>query len=214
MSAPAPEAGRARVLVAVPMRLEAWLVRAGAPGLELRRTGIGRSRSRAAAGELRERLGETGTLVVLGFGGGLEPEGHPGEAIVAQELIGPEGERRGAAAAPELLAALRAVGVAARAGAICSVARPAVGAARERLRERGAVAVDMESLWLAGEEGGECAVVRVLSDVPAAGAPRPDRALAGFVRACGALRLAARGVADWALEGFPSDAVVRAGRSG
>jgi 4-hydroxy-3-methylbut-2-en-1-yl diphosphate reductase len=188
----AGEALPGSLVVAAPMRLEQWLIRSGARALEVRQTGIGPRRSRASAAELRERIGEDGALLVMGFAGGLAPEGRPGEVVVAQELRGPGGERVECALAGEVMGRLTRAGIVARQGVVCSATRPVLGAGRRRLHEQGAIAVDMESLWLASElPGVRCAVVRVLSDVPAGGLPQPWRGAAGFGRACAALRRAA-----------------------
>ena len=70
--------------------------------------------------------------------------------------------------ADQLAGALERRGLDVRHGPIASVARLAMGDARVRLRERGAIAVDMESVWLAPGAGARpFAVVRVISDTPA-----------------------------------------------
>jgi len=68
-------------------------------------------------------------------------------------------------------------------GPLVSVQAPALGASRRRLDELGALAVDMESAWLAGAAGGRAlAVVRVILDTPERGLNRPVATLAGFRR--------------------------------
>ena len=95
--------------------------------------------------------------------------------VVADAVQGPDGARggvRGRASAGAGAGASRADG-ASRDGR-ASVARIAMGDARVRLRESGAVAVDMESVWLAPGAGERpFAVVRVISDTPARELTRP-----------------------------------------
>jgi 4-hydroxy-3-methylbut-2-enyl diphosphate reductase len=193
-----PSGDGRRVVVAAPMRLEAWLIRAGARGVALHRTGIGPRRGRAAGRALHALLGPDDLVLVLGFGGGLQRGARPGEAVVAAELRGPRGEGLRCAAAQPLVRELEAAGIAVRAGVVCSAERPVLGAARARLAASGALAVDMESYWLACElKGSQWAVVRVLSDAPRDGRPRPWRAAVGFARACATLRAAAGALATW-----------------
>lgn len=178
------------LLIAVPMSLEAWLVSSGAPGARVLRTGIGPRRARASVGSLREQA--LGALLVMGFAGGLDPDGHPGEVVVADELYGPRGVRIRCPRAQALAQVLLDAGVPARHGPIVSVPRPAISAARERLRASGAIAADMESVWLAGAAGQRpFGVVRVLLDTPAHELWRPWLTLHGFVRAAASLRASA-----------------------
>lgn len=184
------------LLVAAPMRFEASLISKAAPGLAVRRTGIGPRRSRRAAVYLQSSA--PSMLVVMGFAGGLEQDSGAGEVVVAQELRGPRGERVRCAGAALLEAALLESGVDVRRGVIACVRRPALGRARARLREEGAIAADMESLWLAqGALGDAFGVVRVIADGPGGAIWRPARGLARFRDARAGLTAAASALGRW-----------------
>ncbi len=194
------------LLVATPLRLEALVIRSGAPRARVRTTGMGSRRARAAVPALLDRPGAA--LVVMGFGGGLDEHSEVGDVVVADALWGPDGERvtcPGAEALAEVLvSSLERHGLRVRRGAIVSVARPAIGEERRRLRESGAIAVDMESVWLAPGAGDRpFAVVRVIADTPTRelkrrlpGAP-PLPALGDGLRATAALRRAAGALHEW-----------------
>ena len=86
-----------------------------------------------------------------------------------------------------------------RRGVIASVERIAMGDARTRLRERGAAAVDMESVWLAPAAAQRpFAVLRIISDTPARELTRPLATAAGVALASALLRRAARCLPAWA----------------
>lgn len=185
----------AGLLVAAPMAYEARLISAAAPGLDVRRTGVGRRRACASAEEIASGS-PVRLLVVMGFAGGLEPDACAGAVVIADELRGREGERVACGAAGMLAAALEGEGVAVRRGAVASVTRPALGRGRTRLHdELGAIAADMESLWLAQAVSADAlAVVRVVSDAPRAGVWRPLRGAEGLLAARASLRRAAAAV--------------------
>lgn len=193
-----------RLLIAAPMRLEALLVRSGAAGARVYRTGMGPRRARAAAGTLLREPGDA--LVVLGFCGGLDEQSEPGEVVVAEEVRaaedeGHDSESVACTGAQELADALLGRGLQARTGTVVCVSRLALGARRAQLAERGAIAVDMESVWLAQGAGGRpFGVVRVTLDSPSHELLRPQMPAAA-VRAAGALRRAAGALHEWA----PSD---------
>jgi 4-hydroxy-3-methylbut-2-enyl diphosphate reductase len=196
------------VLVTAPLRLEALAIRAGARGLRIHKTGMGPERSRAAVPLLRGD--PAAALVVMGVCGGLDERCEPGDVVIAEELLDgeldhdgegrPDGGHRAAgetlgmerlacpSAAP-LAAALEARGVKVRCGAVVSVGRIARGETRVRLRERGAIVVDMESAWLAPGAGDRpFAVIRVVADTPSREVTRPLLTLAGAARAALSLR--------------------------
>jgi 4-hydroxy-3-methylbut-2-enyl diphosphate reductase len=181
-------------LVAAPMTLEALLIRSAARGARVRRTGMGPRRSRSAAVALREQPGEA--LLVLGFCGGLDERSRPGEVVVASEVLtaadeGQGQERVACSGVERLERALAAAGLPVRSGPVVCVSRLALGERRAQLHAGGAIAVDMESVWLAhGAAGRPFAVVRVVLDSPNHELLRP-RAAAGAVRAARALRRAA-----------------------
>ena len=192
------------LLIAAPMRLEAMLVRSGARRARVYRTGMGPRRARTAAGALAREPGDA--LLVLGFCGGLDEHSVPGEVVVAEEVRAAEDEGHDeqsvtCAGARELTEALVARGLRARTGTVVCVSRLALGERRAKLAERGAIAVDMESVWLARGAGGRpFGVVRVTLDSPSHELFRPQ-APAAAVRAAGALRRAAGALGEWAPSG-------------
>ncbi len=96
----------------------------------------------------------------------MDPELQPGDVIVASELQG--GKATYKLTNPEALVdAIRALGTAAQLGPIRSEDHIVRGAEREQLRASGAIAVDMESRWLAEAAGDRpFAVLRVVIDTP------------------------------------------------
>jgi 4-hydroxy-3-methylbut-2-enyl diphosphate reductase len=180
------------VLVAAPMRVEEGLIRSAAKGrARVRKTGMGRARSQAAA-RLLARVDGDG-LLVLGFCGGLDAESVPGEVVIAEGVCAASDEQDApagvACADARLLAdAVAAAGMEVRTGTIVSVSKIALGERRAQLHAEGAIAVDMESVWLAaGAAGRPFAVVRVVLDSPSHELLRPGAAL-GAMRASRALR--------------------------
>ena len=190
-----------RVVIAAPLRLEAAIVSSAARGAVVRKTGMGPERAIAAAGGLAREA--PGALLVLGFCGGLDAGSAPGEVIVAEEGYAAEDEGHASArvscdCASELLRRVAGRGLKVRSGKIVCVSRLALGERRAELRAGGAIAVDMESVWLApgaGERpfGG----VRVVLDSPEHELLRPQAA-AGAIRAARALRKVAGALHDWA----------------
>jgi len=181
------------MLIAAPMSLEALLIRSAAGGTRVRRTGMGPHRARAAARALRDEPGEA--LLVLGFCGGLDDQSRPGDVVVASEVLaavdeGHRPDRVACAGVGELVGALTRAGLRVRSGPIVCVSRLALGERRAQLRAGGALAVDMESVWLAaGAAGRPFGVVRVVLDSPSHELLRPQAPL-GVVRAARALRQA------------------------
>jgi 4-hydroxy-3-methylbut-2-enyl diphosphate reductase len=190
------------LLVAAPMRLEAALIGSAARGAQLRTTGMGRQRSRAAACALMKQPGEG--LLVLGFCGGLDEESRPGDVVVADEVSAADDEDDDAEPIPcdgagELAAAVAGRGLRVRRGAIVSVARLALGERRAQLHARGAIAVDMESAWLAaGARGRPFGVVRVVLDSPSHELFRPRLIVSGPRAALALRRVASAAVRGWA----------------
>jgi 4-hydroxy-3-methylbut-2-enyl diphosphate reductase len=188
-------------LVAAPMTLEALLIRSAARGARVHRTGMGPRRASAAACALREEPGEA--LLVLGFCGGLDERARPGEVVVASEVLTAADEDHGqepvaCSGVERLERALAAAGLSVRSGPVVCVSRLALGERRAQLRAGGAIAVDMESVWLAsGAAGRPFAVVRVVLDSPSHELLRPGAA-ASAVRAARAMRrVAAAALHEW-----------------
>jgi 4-hydroxy-3-methylbut-2-enyl diphosphate reductase len=178
------------VLVAAPLRLEALAIRAGARGLRIHKSGMGRAHSHAAVPTLQSD--PAAALVVMGVCGGLDEQCEPGDVVIADELLDGErfdDERLACPSAQPLAEAFERHGVAVRRGAVVSVARIAHGEKRVELRDRGAVVVDMESAWLAPGAGGRpFAVIRIVADTPSREVTRPLLTLAGAARAALSLR--------------------------
>jgi 4-hydroxy-3-methylbut-2-enyl diphosphate reductase len=182
------------VLVLAPLRIEA---RALAPGLTdgatLRRTGMGPRRARAAVAAAART--DADAVAVAGFCGALDPALRPGNLVVATELRGPAGTIE-CPTAPLVAGALRRRGLTVHEGPLAGTARLVRGAARARLRATGAIAVDMESAWLASAAAGRpLAVVRAVLDTPSRELLNPFALAGGTARAFRSLRAAA-GVLD------------------
>jgi 4-hydroxy-3-methylbut-2-enyl diphosphate reductase len=187
------------LLVAAPMRIESMLVSSAARGALVHKTGMGPKRSKAAAGRLAGQ--RRGAMLVLGFCGGLDDSSVPGEVIVAEEVYaasdeGHEDQRVRCAMTGELLQRLTGKRLKVRTGNVVCVSRLALGERRAQLHAGGAIAVDMESVWLAGAAGERpFAVVRVVLDSPKHELMRPQ-AIGGALRAARALRRVAGALAD------------------
>jgi 4-hydroxy-3-methylbut-2-enyl diphosphate reductase len=187
------------VLVAAPLRLEAALISSGARGAFVRKTGMGPDRAKAAAGELVAQAGAA--MLVLGFCGGLDAGSVPGEVIVPEEVYAAEDEghpeqRVRCDLAADLLGRLTGQGMKVRTGKLVCVSRLALGERRAELHAGGAIAVDMESVWLAdGAAGRPFGVVRVVLDSPEHELMRPQAAV-GALRAAWALRRVAGALHD------------------
>jgi 4-hydroxy-3-methylbut-2-enyl diphosphate reductase len=192
------------LLVAAPLRVEAALISSGARGARVRKTGMGPDRSKAAVGDLAAHAG--GVMLVLGFCGGLDATSVPGEVIVAEEVYaatdeGHTEERVRCEMTAELLQRLTGRGLKVRKGNVVCVSRLALGERRAELLAGGAIAVDMESVWLAaGASGRPFAVVRVVLDSPSHELMRPQAAI-GALRAAWTLRRVAGALHDLAPAG-------------
>ncbi len=189
------------LLVAAPLSVEVALIRSAVRDARVRKTGMGPERAMRAAETLARAPGRA--LLVLGFCGGLDAESEPGEVIVAEAVRATSDERH---PVPErvvctdvesLTAALRDRGMTVRSGEIVCVSKLALGERRAQLLAGGALAVDMESVWLAaGAAGRPFAVVRVVLDSPSHELLRPQ-AVGGALRAAQALRRAATALRAW-----------------
>jgi 4-hydroxy-3-methylbut-2-enyl diphosphate reductase len=192
------------LVLAVPLRIEAALIASAARGARIHRTGMGPGRSRASAGRL---LGEGATpLVVVGFCGGLDAESVPGEVIIPEHVYAARDEQHEDAPvrcdlAAQLVTRLAGRGLKLRSGPIVCVSKLAVGERRAQLLRAGAIAVDMESVWLApAAEDGSFGVVRVVLDSPSHELFQV-RSVGGALRAARALRSVAGALHDWAPAG-------------
>ncbi len=131
---------------------------------------------------------------VPAVGGGLLP----GDVVVATEVRGPDGVT--VCDSEPLVSALHALGIErVHVGPLISADHVVRGAERTALAGTGALAVDMESAWLAPAAAGRpFAVLRVALDTPAREIHRPLSSLCGGIVAWRALRRAAPALAHWA----------------
>ncbi len=192
------------LLVAAPMRVEAALISSASRGSLVQKTGMGPKRARLAAKGLGVQTARA--MLVLGFCGGLDESSVPGEVIVAEEVYAAADENHAEEPivcdlATPLLGRLTGLGMKVRTGRVVCVSKLALGERRTELHDDGAIAVDMESVWLAaGARGRPFGVVRVVLDSPSHELMRP-RAVGGALRAALALRKVAAALHEWA----PSD---------
>jgi 4-hydroxy-3-methylbut-2-enyl diphosphate reductase len=136
--------GRATFVAA--MRLEALAI-----GGKVLRTGMGHVRAHAAAQRLAAAIEPGAAVVLAGISGGLDPALSPGEIVVATSVRDPDGEELDLAAVDATTVAthLRAAGRSVHLGPIVSSKTLVHGERRAELARSGALAVDMESAWVA-----------------------------------------------------------------
>ncbi|HMD51391.1 MAG TPA: hypothetical protein VKG62_01655 [Solirubrobacteraceae bacterium] len=188
------------MVMAAPLRLEAVLIASAGRGASVRKTGMGPARAKASAGELEREAGQA--LLVVGFCGGLDGESVPGEVIIPTEVYtaadeGHPEERVSCDLAGDLVTRLAGRGLKLRSGSIVCVSHIVTGERRAELHAGGAIAVDMESVWLAAGAGGRpFGVVRVVLDSPSHELMRPQAAI-GALRAARALRRVAGALHEW-----------------
>jgi 4-hydroxy-3-methylbut-2-enyl diphosphate reductase len=188
------------LLVAAPLRVEAVLISSATRGALIRKTGMGPAKAKAAAGELTVQPG--GALLVVGFCGGLDESSVPGEVIVAEHVYaavdeGHEEQRIECDLAGKLVGRLTGLGMKVRTGPLVCVSKLALGERRAELHAAGAIAVDMESVWLAaGARDRPFGVVRVVLDSPTHELMRVQ-AVGGALRAAMALRKVAGALDGW-----------------
>jgi 4-hydroxy-3-methylbut-2-enyl diphosphate reductase len=192
------------LLVAAPLRIEAVLISSAARSAVVRKTGMGPERAKAAAGELAAHAAGR-AMLVLGFCGGLDATSVPGEVIVAEDVYAASDEGHAEARVrcdltDQLVQQLTGLGMKVRTGHVVCVSKLALGERRAQLHAGGAIAVDMESVWLAAGTGSRpFGVVRVVLDSPEHELMRLGAA-AGALRAALALRRVAGALHDWTPE--------------
>jgi 4-hydroxy-3-methylbut-2-enyl diphosphate reductase len=184
------------LLVLAPMALEARAIRAGAPWSRVERIGMGPRRARAAARLTHQPAGAS--ALIAGVCGALDPRLAPGDVVLASELrtdaktlLCPD---------PTILAGvLRRGGLRVHIGPIVSSTGLVFGERRRELALAGALAVDMESAWLADHSGAQpLTTLRVVLDTPRYEFHRPARAAIAARRAFRALREASSLLEGWA----------------
>ena len=200
------------LLVLTPLSIEARAVRSGLPRARIVQGGMGPAKSARAAASVE--LGPSRAVAIAGFCGALDPSLRPGDVVVATEVRGPGGSRP-LPSSSMLLAALAALGIPARSGPIVSVDHLVSGNERLALADTGALAVDMESAWLApASDGRPLAVLRTVVD--AAGhdlRTHPLATAAGGVKAYRALARAAPALETWAAAAGPRRVLLAGPRS-
>ncbi|MGH3447324.1 MAG: 4-hydroxy-3-methylbut-2-enyl diphosphate reductase [Nocardioidaceae bacterium] len=155
------------VVFCTPLRMEAKALRSGlspAGARSVVTTGAGRQHAHKAAAD--PRLQNASATAVVGIAGALDPRLQPGDVVVADELRDNAGV---CSATPHptarmVAAQLRRDGLRVWVGPVLSSDHMVTGAEREVLASSGALAVDMESAWLA-PSGRPGVVVRVAADV-------------------------------------------------
>jgi 4-hydroxy-3-methylbut-2-en-1-yl diphosphate reductase len=156
------------LVLLAPLRIEARALRGGASDSAVLAIGAGRRRSEAARTRVAKVLADHRAAAVAGFCGAVDPDLRPGELVVASTVIDPGGRRRDLPGAAMLAGELGRAGLRAVCGPVHSIERLVRGRGREALRANGAVAADMESVWLidAVPDGIPRAVVRAVVDAP------------------------------------------------
>ena len=199
------------VVVLTPLALEARAARRGAPWADVRRTGMGPRRSTRAA--RRDFANGNRPILIAGFCGALDPALAPGDIVLATELRGPTGVS--ACDDPSILAGvLRRGGLRVHVGPIACSERLVVGERRRQLSGEGALAVDMESAWLApAERRRPLVTLRVVLDTGRQELRRPLQTLAGTATAYRALRRACSLTEEWARSLGSRDVVLASPRA-
>ncbi|HEY3683407.1 MAG TPA: 4-hydroxy-3-methylbut-2-enyl diphosphate reductase [Streptosporangiaceae bacterium] len=153
-----------RLVVCAPLGIEAHAVSGGLSGARVVSGCAGPERAAATARDLAAR--SFGALAVVGFGGALVTGMRPGDVVVATEVR--DGTRTHACpSAPLLAGELRRAGLTVRTGPVLSTDHVVRDAERHGYATSGALAVDMESAYLAEGAGDRpLAVVRVIVDSP------------------------------------------------
>jgi len=166
------------------------------------RIGMGHERAVAATARLAATLAPGTPVLLAGISGGLDPTLRPGALVVATSVRGPAGDETALAAgdAAAVANALGALGSPVHLGPIVSSRTLVHGERRAELARSGALAVDMESAWVAAALGAmRLVVVRVVADTA-------GNVVSGLVKGLAALRQV-RG----ALDGWPGPAAPEAG---
>lgn len=191
------------LLALAPMRMEARAVGRGAPGALVARTGTGPARAAAGVGGHRAAASDHGVraVAVTGVAGGLVPGMRPGQVVVADRVLRPDGTIVTDLPSAALIAtALRRDGIAVSVGGVVSTTRLVRDdpTRRSLAAATGAIAVDLESASLLADDWGlPSAVVRVVSDSPGRRLVSPGTAL-DLARALQVLARTAPALQRWA----------------
>jgi 4-hydroxy-3-methylbut-2-enyl diphosphate reductase len=150
----------AELTVVSPLRIEALAV-----GGDVTLTGMGQAKATAAGAGLAA-LPSSRAVAVVGVAGGLDPDLRVGQLVVATEVRSVDGSIvRSLPGAERIAHDLRQKGIGVRTGPIVSSPHLVRAGQRAELAAAGALAVDMESAWLADQlPDRPLAVVRSISD--------------------------------------------------
>jgi 4-hydroxy-3-methylbut-2-enyl diphosphate reductase len=199
------------LVVLAPLSVEASAVRAGAPWARVQKIGMGPKRATRSAQLVRGSAGSA--ILIAGFCGALDPGLEPGDIVLATELRGPTGTTI-CDDTTILEGVLRRGGLRVRRGPIASSQRLVLRERRRTLQRSGALAVDMESAWLAPAIGGQPLVtLRVVMDTHRHELHRPLRTLHAVAAAYRNLRRACALVGDWAQALGPREVVLASPRA-
>jgi 4-hydroxy-3-methylbut-2-en-1-yl diphosphate reductase len=199
------------LVVLAPLSVEASAVRAGAPWARVEKIGMGPKRATRSAQLVQGSAGNA--ILIAGFCGALDPDLEPGDVVLATELRGPTGTHV-CEDTTILEGVLRRGGLRVRRGPIASSQRLVLRERRRTLQRSGALAVDMESAWLAPAVRGEPLVtLRVVLDTHRHELHRPLRTLQAAAMAYRTLRRACALVHDWAQALGPREIVLASPRA-
>jgi 4-hydroxy-3-methylbut-2-enyl diphosphate reductase len=144
------------------MRLESLAL-----GGRVIRIGMGHRRAHVVAARVASELEPGAPVVLAGISGGLDPGLAPGDVVVATTVQDPQGRvlELSRIDASDVAAELRRDGRTVHLGSIASSTAIVHGERRTALAQSGALAVDMESAWVADALGAHrLVVVRVVAD--------------------------------------------------
>jgi len=205
----------AGLLVMAPLRVESMalgpsILHGGS--LDVRRTGAGLPKARAAAG----RLARSGprAVALAGIGGALTPRLAPGDVVVADRVLDDRGRVvKDLPSAPMLAGELCRLGLRSHVGTVVSTDHIVRGDERAALARLGADVVDMESAAVAqGDWAAPLAVLRAVSDAPGAELFAPV-GLLGVAKALRSLRSARPALSLWGAATGPRDVLLASPRS-
>jgi 4-hydroxy-3-methylbut-2-enyl diphosphate reductase len=197
-----------------PLRLEAAALRRGGLGGRVVVAGPGPARAAAAARRQRD-MGGGAAVAVAGVAGGLVAGISPGDVVVAERVLLPDGTVVADLPSAGLVAgAARRAGLRVAVGGVVTVERLVRDDnARRVLASTGALAVDMETAALVDPGWGvPTAVVRAVADVPGRPLVSP-RTVGDLRRALASLRRAAPAIQQWGAAAAPRTVLLAAPRS-
>jgi nucleoside phosphorylase len=141
-------------------------LRRGLPAESVVRTGMGREKSLSAVQRIKDVPFDA--LVIAGVCGSLDSTFRVGDVLVATAVSAPDVDPVACWVDDDLVAALGEAGLGVRTGGLISEQKLTTNKRAVQMHEHsGAVAVDMESAWLATAAGDRPVIVlRVASDGP------------------------------------------------